>query len=92
MPASTELARLRAHADGFHVLADELEALRRRRAAADTEVMRQLIEDCRLWVRNLRSGSSYRECVAWWYRCGRARRWPSQTSQGPYSRTSKRVR
>ncbi|OHV01744.1 hypothetical protein [Mycobacterium talmoniae] len=43
MTASTELARLRAHADGFHALAVDLEALRRRRAAADTEVMRRLI-------------------------------------------------
>ncbi|TDH57757.1 hypothetical protein E2F47_00915 [Mycobacterium eburneum] len=43
MTASTELARLRAHADGFHALAVDLEALRRRRAAADTEVMRRFI-------------------------------------------------
>lgn len=76
--AAPEVARLRAHADGFDGLVGRLEALRLAKGAADTAVMRRLIEDCRLWMHTLRGGSSYRECVAWWYRCGRARRWSAQ--------------
>ncbi|BCQ08818.1 hypothetical protein JMUB5695_02257 [Mycobacterium heckeshornense] len=66
--AQAEVAQLRAHADDFRRLAEKLDAMRLSDAASDTELMRRLIGDCRSWSQTLRSASSYRECVIWWYR------------------------
>jgi hypothetical protein len=55
--AATEIAWLRAHADGFAALADKLDELRRTGTSSDTELMRRLIDDCRLW-------SQRRHCAA----------------------------
>ncbi|HYB34577.1 MAG TPA: hypothetical protein VEF72_01420 [Mycobacterium sp.] len=77
MAGTREIERLaRAQATGFDQLATKLEDTRRTHAASDTEMMRRLIEDCRLWSQKLRGASSYLECVAWWYR-----RWTSSESE-----------
>lgn len=68
MAGTREIERLRAQGADFDHLATKLENMRRTHAASDTEMMRRLIEDCRLWSQTLRGASSYLECVAWWCR------------------------